>query len=109
MKIVGGNYVGYRINFSYNGITLKSRGNVIKLSKADIVRFEIVDSEEHTSGLKMAAKSYVFSKVGLGGLWGGLSARSKRLMLVGIELESGRTILIQTNQGGYKKMLKCIY
>ncbi len=109
MKIVGGDYVGYSINFGFRGITLRRHGNVINLSSSNIVKVEIVDSDERRSGVRMAAKSYVFSKVGLGGIWGGLSAKTKTVLLVGLELDSGRTILIQTNQAGYRRILKCVY
>lgn len=109
MKIIGGDYVGYRITFGFKGITLKAHGNVINITKSDIARVEILDQQEHTSGIRMAVKSKVFSSVGLGGLWGGLSARAKVSLLVGIELVSGRTIMLQTNQSGYRKILRYTY
>ncbi len=109
IKIIGGDYAGYSIRLTSHEILLRYRNNRITITRAEIVGVEVLDTQQHTSGVRMAAKSYVFSKMGLGGLWGGLSARSKRKMVVGIKLVGGHTILVQTTEAGYRRLLKYSY
>lgn len=108
-KIIGGDYVGYNFKINSKGITLRHGKNEVMMTRSDVSTIEVLDSTSHTSGVRMAAKSYVFSKVGLGGLWGGLSAKSKRTMLIGIAFTNGRTLVMQTSDSGYRKLLKYTY
>ncbi len=108
-KVVGGDYVGYHLTVEFKGVRLKKGNDTIHIVRDDVVNIEVLDSRTHTSGTRMAAKGLLFSKLGLGGLWGGLSAHSKSRMLVSFQLKSGKNFLIETDDGTYRDILKKLY
>lgn len=109
IKVVGGDYAGYHLTVELRGVRLKSGNNTVHLVSDDVVRIEVLDSRTATSGTRMAAKSYLYSKIGFGGLWGGLSAKSKTKLLVSFELANGKSFLIETDDSSYRTILKKLY
>lgn len=108
-KIVGGDYVGYHLTLELKGVRLKCGSNTIHIVRDDVVKMEVLDSKTSTSGTRMAAKSYMFSKLGIGSLWGGLSAKSKSKLLVSIVLRNGKSFLVETDDSEYSSILKKLY
>ncbi len=110
IKVVGGDYVGYHLTLETRGVRLKAGNNTtIHLVRDDVLKIEVLDARSSTSGTRMMAKSYLYSKVGIGGLWGGLSAKSKRTMLVSIVLRNGKSFLIEIDDNTYRNILRKLY
>ncbi len=109
LKIIGGDFAGYSIRLSSREILLRRGSHRVSVTRADVAGLEVLDDQAYHSGVRMAVKSTVFSKLGLGGLWGGLSTRQKHRIMAGIRLTGGQTILVQTTQSGYKKLLRYVY
>ena len=109
IKVVGGDYSGYHLTVELRGVRLKKGNDTIHLVSDDVIKIEVLDSRTSTSGTRMAAKSYLYSKVGFGGIWGGLSAKSKSKLLVSFVLKSGKSFLIETDDSTYRSILKKLY
>lgn len=109
IKVVGGDYIGYHLTVEFKGVRLKRGNDTIHLVSDDVLRINVLDSRTSTSGTRMAAKSYLYSKIGFGGLWGGLSAKSKSKLLVSFELRSGKSFLAEMDDDTYRTILKKLY
>ncbi len=102
LKIIGGDFAGYSIRLSSREILLRRGSHRVSATRAEVAGLEVLDDQAYHSGARMAAKNTLFSKL----RFGGLSARRKRRIMAGIRLTGGQTILVQTTQSGYKKLLR---
>lgn len=109
IKVVGGDYPGYRLSIEGKGFRLRKGSSVIIVAKDDILEMGVMDSQSSVSGTKMMARSVLYQSVGLDGLWGGLSTKGKTELLVGIRLASGKSILAKMDSKEYQSLLKRVY
>lgn len=108
-KVVGGDYQGYRVICTPQGLCLQKFSDKVRFTREEVEDVSVLDSKESTSGTRRAAKGFVYSAMGIGGLWGGLSAKSKREMLVSIRFTNGKACLISTDDKTYHSILKHVF